>query len=196
MHYHLLKEHIKKHTYFSEEDFEVFSSSFHLATIRKKKYLLREGEVCNFEGYVTKGCFKISTTDKDGKEHILYFAIKDWWVSDIDSFTNQIPSFLSIQALEDSEVLMINKHDKKLLYQELPNSVEKLFRIISQKNLVVLQRRIIQNHSKTAKGRYLDFITKYPQIVQKITNIQLAAYLGISHEFISKIRNTISKKRN
>ena len=123
----------------------------------------------------------------------MYFAIEDWWVADVDSFTNSKPSQLNIQALENSEVLLISKQNKEKLYQEIPE-IEKLFRIMSQKNLVALQRRMIDNLSKTADQRYLDFLAKYPKITQRLTNIQIAAYLGVSPEFVSKIRRKITKK--
>ena len=123
----------------------------------------------------------------------MYFAIEDWWVADVDSFTNSKPSQLNIQALENSEVLLISKQNKEKLYQEIPE-IEKLFRIMSQKNLVALQRRMIDNLSKTAEQRYLDFLAKYPKITQRLSNIQIAAYLGVSPEFVSKIRRKITKK--
>ncbi|EZH71883.1 catabolite gene activator protein [Aquimarina atlantica] len=194
MPYTLLRENIDKHIQFSDAEFETYSSFFYPKTISKKEYLLRQGDICRFEGFVTKGCFRVYTIDNDGNENVLYFAVEDWWVTDIDSFTNQAPALLSIQSLEDSEVLLINKKDKEQLYQQMPK-VEKLFRIMTQKTLVSLQRRLIRNHCYTADERYLHFIKTYPKIAQKLTNLQIAAYLGISHEFVSKIRKKIASKK-
>ncbi len=188
-----LQKHIKKHTQISDENLEKFSNAFTLQKVVKKEFLLKEGEICQFEGFVTGGCFKVFHSDQNGTEHTLYFAIEDWWVADVDSFTNSKPSQLNIQALENSEVLLISKQNKEKLYQEIPE-IEKLFRIMSQKNLVALQRRMIDNLSKTADQRYLDFLAKYPKITQRLTNIQIAAYLGVSPEFVSKIRRKITKK--
>ena len=188
-----LQKHIKKHTQISDENLEKFSNAFTLQKVVKKEFLLKEGEICQLEGFVTGGCFKVFHSDQDGTEHTLYFAIEDWWVADVDSFTNSKPSQLNIQALENSEVLLISKQNKEKLYQEIPE-IEKLFRIMSQKNLVALQRRMIDNLSKTADQRYLDFLAKYPKITQRLTNIQIAAYLGVSPEFVSKIRRKITKK--
>lgn len=188
-----LQKHIKKHTQISDENLEKFSNAFTLQKVAKKEFLLKEGEICQFEGFVTGGCFKVFHSDQNGTEHTLYFAIEDWWVADVDSFTNSKPSQLNIQALENSEVLLISKQNKEKLYQEIPE-IEKLFRIMSQKNLVALQRRMIDNLSKTADQRYLDFLAKYPKITQRLTNIQIAAYLGVSPEFVSKIRRKITKK--
>ncbi len=188
-----LQKHIKKHTQISDENLEKFSNAFTLQKVVKKEFLLKEGEICQFEGFVTGGCFKVFHSDQNGTEHTLYFAIEDWWVADVDSFTNSKPSQLNIQALENSEVLLISKQNKEKLYQEIPE-IEKLFRIMSQKNLVALQRRMIDNLSKTAEQRYLDFLAKYPKITQRLSNIQIAAYLGVSPEFVSKIRRKITKK--
>jgi CRP-like cAMP-binding protein len=189
----LLKQNIAKHISLSEKETEVFCSLFQQKLIKKKSFLLREGEVCKFEGFVTKGLFRLYHTDKNGAEQILYFAIENWWITDIDSFTNSLPSRLFIEALEDSEVLLISKEDKEFAYANLPK-IEKLFRVMTQKTHVALQRRMIDNLSKTADQRYLDFIEKYPQLYQRLSNLQIAAYLGISHEFLSKIRKKIAGK--
>jgi len=188
-----LKEHILKHIQISDEHLEEFCNAFTFQKIIKKEFLLKEGELCKFEGFVINGCFKVYHSDQKGTEQILYFAIEDWWITDVDSFTTLKPSQLNIQALENSEVLLISKADKEALYQKIPE-IEKLFRIMSQKTLIALQRRIIENLSKTADQRYVDFITKYPQIAGRLTNIQIGAYLGISHEFVSRIRRKIVTK--
>lgn len=183
----LLIKNISKNVEFSKTESEEFCKPFYTKSIKKKDFLLTQGEICKFEGFVLEGCFRIFTIDRKGKENTLYFAAKDWWLMDIDSFMNQIPSNLNIQALEDSTVLLIEKKDKMVLYKTLPK-VEKLFRIMSQKALVSWQRRLINNHSFTAKERYSHFIEKYPAIVSKLTDKQIAAYLGIRHEFLSKIK--------
>ena len=190
----LLKYNISKHIPLSDKEMESFCMLFKPQIIKKKNFLLREGEVCRFEAFVTKGLFRVFHIDTNGFEQILYFAIENWWVTDIDSFTNEKPSQLFIEAIEDSEVLLINKKDKEFAYENLPK-VEKLFRVMTQKTHVALQRRMIDNLSKTADQRYIDFIEKYPQLFQRLTNLQIAAYLGISHEFLSKIRKKIASKK-
>lgn len=190
--YDLLKNNIKSHIAISDTELEQFCKPFDLKKIPKKEFLLRQGEVCKFEGFVNKGCFRVYHINNEGVEHVLYFAIEGWWITDIDSFTNEKPASLFIEALEDSEVLLISKREKELLYEQFPKT-EKLFRIMTQKTHVALQRRMISNLSKTADERYLDFIEKYPHLAQRLSNLQIAAYLGISHEFLSKIRKKISK---
>lgn len=186
----LLKQNISNHISISEVERELFCDLFEHKSIKKKSFLLEEGETCKFEGFVVKGLFRVYHIDQNGFENILYFAMENWWVTDIDSFTNEKPSQLYIEAIEDSEILLISKKDKEFAYTNLPQ-IEKLFRIMTQKTHVALQRRMIDNLSKTADHRYVDFIEKYPQLLQRLTNLQIAAYLGISHEFLSKIRKKI-----
>ena len=189
----LLQKNIAAHISLSETEMESFCNLFEYKTIKKKSFLLREGEICKFEGFVTKGLFRGYHKDKNGFEQILYFAIEDWWITDIDSFTNEIPSQLFIEALEDSELLLISKKDKDFAYENLPK-IEKLFRIMTQKTHVALQRRMIDSMSKTAEFRYVEFVEKYPQLIQRLSNIQVAAYLGITNVFLSNIRKKISSK--
>lgn len=191
--YNLLKDNISKHLALSDQELDTISTHFSFKEVKKKSFLLRGGKTCRFEGFVLKGCFRVFTIDQKGNEINLYFAVGGWWLMDIDSFTNQTPSDLFIQALEDSQVLLISREEKSKLYESLP-VVEKLFRIIFQKALVSWQRRLVRNHSMTAKERYLHFIDAYPSISAKLSNKNLASYLGISHEFLSKIKNADKAK--
>ncbi|MDQ5928881.1 MAG: cAMP-binding domain of or a regulatory subunit of cAMP-dependent protein kinase [Bacteroidota bacterium] len=189
----LLQKNIATYISLSDTEMEEFCNLFEHKTIKKKSFLLREGEICKFEGFVTKGLFRVYHIDKNGFEQILYFAIENWWITDMDSFANETPSQLFIEALEDSEVLLISKKDKDFAYSNMPK-IEKLFRIMTQKTHVALQRRMIDSMSKTAESRYVDFVEKYPQHVQRLSNIQVAAYLGITNVFLSNIRKKISLK--
>ncbi|WP_027066648.1 Crp/Fnr family transcriptional regulator [Maribacter sp. Hel_I_7] len=189
----LLIQNILNHITLSKKELDSFCSLFNQKEVHKKNFLLREGEICKFEGFVIKGLFRVYHIDSNGFEQVLYFAQESWWITDIDSFTNEKPSQLYIQALEDSEVLLISKKDKEFAYNNLPK-IEKLFRVMTQKTHIALQRRMIDNLSKTADQRYMDFIEKYPNLFQQLTNVQIAAYLGISHEFLSKIRRKIASK--
>lgn len=187
MAYDLLKQNIKKNIQISANDLDSFCSYFKPVSIKKKDFLLRQGNIYKFEGFVIEGCFRIFTIDEKGNENTLYFAAKDWWLMDNDSFMNQTPSNLNIQALEDSEVLLVNRTDKLLLYDSMP-IIEKLFRVMSQKALVAWQRRLIRNHCQTAKERYYYFVNTYPKIASKLTDKQIASYLGITHEFLCKLK--------
>jgi len=189
MSYDLLKQNITNNLNLSAVELERICNYFKPKDLKKGEFILRQGKICRFEGFVVEGCFRIYTIDEKGNEYTLYFAVKDWWLMDIDSFMNRIPSDLNIQALEDSKVLLISRQDKMTLYNSLP-VVEKLFRIMSQKALVSWQRRLIRNHCFTAKERYFHFLETYPNIVSKLTDKQIASYLGIRHEFLSKIKKT------
>ncbi|MDR6527474.1 CRP-like cAMP-binding protein [Chryseobacterium rhizosphaerae] len=188
-----LKTHIRGYVDIPDEKLEQYCNAFHLQKIKKKDFLLREGDVCGFEGFVVNGCFKVSHTDHNGAEQILYFGIENWWLSDIDSFITGIPSKLNIQAIEDSEILLISKQDKERFYLEIPE-IERLMRLKFQRSIIALQRRIIDNLSKSSDERYLDFLKEYPEIAHRLTNIQIGAYLGVTPEFISRIRRKIVSK--
>jgi len=183
----VLKQQIRKNLNLSATELDFVCNYFKPKSLKKKEFLLTQGSICKFEGFVVEGCFRVFTLDKKGNENTLYFAAKDWWLMDIDSFMNQTPSDLNFEALEDSKVLLIGRQDKIALYKSLP-VVEKLFRIMFQKGLVSWQRRLVRNHSSTAKERYSHFIETYPDIASKLTDKQIAGYLGISHEFLSKIK--------
>lgn len=191
----LLKKHIEKYVHLTDEEFTFLSSLFRSKKIKKKHFLLHEGDVCQFEAFVVSGLLRTYVIDTEGKEHILYFATTDWWVSDIDSFIHQQAASLFIDALEDSEIFFIDYKNKEYLYKQLPK-VEELFRKMTQRTHVALQRRMIDNLSKTADVRYQEFINRYPHIANRLTNVQIAAYLGISHEFLSRIRKKISKNKS
>jgi CRP-like cAMP-binding protein len=173
---------------------ELFHSLLKFRRFRKRSYLLQEGEVCDFEAYIVKGCIRTYYLSDDGTETILSFAIEDWWVSDLYSFTERKVSNMFIETIEDSELLVIDYKCKTELYEKIPK-FETLFRLLIQRNLFALQRRFHSLVSQTAEQRYLAFMEKYPQIVQRVPQNQIARYLGVSPEFLSKVRSTIQKKK-
>lgn len=181
---------ITKYIDLAESEFDQLNSFYQVKEVKRNEMILSEGEICDFEGYLLEGCFKIFYQEDNIKEHILYFAIEDWWVLDIGSFVSGEPSKLNIQALEDSKMIMISKAQKEKLYLEMPKT-ERLFRLMNQKALEAIQLRMISMLHKTADKRYLEFRKKYPTLEQRIPQHQIAAYLGISHEFLSKIRRKL-----
>ncbi|MCS3529112.1 Crp/Fnr family transcriptional regulator [Chryseobacterium sp. JUb7] len=194
MMYDLLYKNISRYIQLSDPEFKNFSRLFRLQKFKKKETVLSEGSYCHFEAFVLNGCFKVYFLNEEGVEQTLYFAVESWWITDLDSLINNVPSTLNIEALEDSEVLVISKKDKEFLYEKMPQ-IEKLFRIMNQQSTVALQRRILSLMNKTADKRYLEFLEKYPTLEQKLTQQQIASYLGISHEFLSKIRKKTSLGR-
>jgi len=188
-----LAKFIRKHVHVSATELQTISHCFKFKTVARSDFLLVLGNTCRFEAFVLSGCFRIFTIDEAGNERTLYFAVKGWWLMDVDSFMHQTPSELNIQALEDSEVLLIDKVDKERLYRELP-VVEKLFRIMSQQALIAWQRRLMRNHCLTAKERYQHFTETYPTIANKLTDKKISSYLGITPEFLSKIKKRINEE--
>jgi CRP/FNR family transcriptional regulator, cyclic AMP receptor protein len=179
---------------FSEEELAVFNELMQQRSVPKKTFLLQEGEVCNFEAYVVKGCARTYYIDENGFEVILQFGIEDWWVSDIASFYEQSPSKLFIETLEDCELLTFNPETKEELLARVPK-FERVFRLMVQRSLAATVNRLINTISKTAQEKYLDFIERYPTIPQRVPQHYIAAYLGISPEFLSKVRTKLAKQK-
>ncbi len=159
--------------------------------VRKKDHLFRAGQICRYEYYVVRGCLRVYFLDDHGSEVNLMFPVEDWWLGDLISFTEQTPSALYVEALEDSQLLMINKENKESLYEKIP-AFERMFRVLILRNLAVLQHRLIATISHSAEERYLAFIERYPDIPQRIPQHHIASYLGVSPEFLSKIRKKLS----
>jgi len=177
---------------FSKEELEVFNTLLQPKSIPKKTMLLQEGDICNFEAYINKGCIRTYYIDENGFELTMQFAIEDWWVSDITSFHNHTPSNMFIETLEDCELLCLNPGTKELLLQQVPR-FERFFRILIQRNLSVFQKRLFQTIAWPAQERYLDFLQHYPTIPQRVPQHYIASYLGISPEFLSKIRTKMAR---
>jgi CRP/FNR family transcriptional regulator, cyclic AMP receptor protein len=189
-----IHRHAAKCTLFTDEELEIFDELLQQKSVPKKTFLLQEGEVCNFEAYVVKGCIRTYFINENGFEVILQFAVEDWWVSDIASFYEQTPSSLFIETIEDCELLTFNPETKEELLARVPK-FERVFRLMLQRNLTATQNRLINTISKTAQEKYLDFIERYPTIPQRVPQHYIAAYLGISPEFLSKVRTKLAKHK-
>ncbi len=167
-----------------------------LKAFRKKRYLkgqyiLQSGDICKYESYILKGSVKAFFVDSDGSEHVLMLGIEDWWVGDLASYSQATEADLDIQCLEDTMVAQITVNDLEELFSECPK-IERFFRIIILRHLIFTQKRIIENLSLTAKARYLKFSERYPLLAQRFPQYLIASYLGMSKEFLSKIRSEIA----
>ncbi len=131
--------------------------------------------------------------DDNGSEVTLLFAIEDWWISDIASFQEQKPSNVFIETLEDTEIYMLNPTTKEKLLHEIPK-FERVFRMLVQRNLATVQKRLVNTISRSASDRYLEFIKVYPSIPQRVAQYYIASYLGVSKEFVSTIRKRLASK--
>lgn len=155
--------------------------------IRKRQYLVQEGDSSHYNSFVTKGCFRHYHVSKDGTEHILRFAIEGWWVSDFESYQSGLPSKNYIDALEDSEVLMIEKQQFDTLTKTIP-SFNALIEKLVAKNFAAHQNRILSNISETAEERYENFMKSYPQIYKRVPLHMIASFLGVTRETLSRLR--------
>ncbi len=191
--YELIDKNISKHIDLAKEELDLFHSMLTVKKFKKKEFLLQQGEVCHFTGFITKGCIKNYVLDEKGNEFILYFAIEDWWVGDISSFFEQIPGTLFIQTVEDTELLMLDYRKSEQLFKEIPK-FERHFRILIQRSLTTLQQRFYNTLAKPAEERYLEFLKKYPQVVQRVPQQLIASYIGVTPEFLSKVRHKLAKK--
>jgi len=188
-----INQYIRQYAHFTEAETELFNSLLHVQSLPKKTFLLKEGEVCHFESFINKGCIRNYYIDKKGDEVTLQFAIENWWVSDITSFHNKVPSNMFIETLEDCEVLTLTLENKETLLRTIPK-FERMFRLMVQKNLANLQQRLFQTIATTAAEKYLDFLERYPTIPQRVAQHYIASYLGFTPEFLSKVRGRLSKK--
>ena len=174
----------------NEEERSIVETVFKERKIKRRQYILRAGDISKLNTFVVEGCFKMYLVDEKGKEHNLQFAIENWWIGDIGSFHTEQPSKLYIEAIENLVILQINKEDQLKLFVEYPK-FNRIFRVITENALVSIQRRVLQNIGSTAEERYLDFMERYPHFFNRISNVQIASYLGVTPEFLSTIRKRL-----
>ncbi|MFV8334563.1 Crp/Fnr family transcriptional regulator [Flavobacterium sp. RSP29] len=191
--YSQINKNISRYVTFEPQELEIFNSLLEYKTVPKKTILLHEGEMCNFEAFVIKGCVRKYYIDANGFEVILQFAIENAWVSDISfSIYEEKPSRVYIETLEDCEFFMFSPDTKEELFASAPK-FERAFRILMQRSLAVTQDRLFNTISKTATEKYVEFLDHYPLLSQRVAQHYIASYLGISAEFLSKIRTKIAK---
>lgn len=168
----------------------IVESKIKIRKFLKGQFVVQNGDTCKYENFVLSGSLKTFYIDNDGQEHIVMFAVENWWTADLGSFISQTPADYNVQCLEDSVLAQIYYEDLQQLYLQIPK-MERFFRIIIEKAYVSSQKRIINNFSLPAKERYLKFREQYPQIEQRVPQYMIASYLGITKEFLSKIRNQL-----
>lgn len=185
--FNVILRNLSRHITLTPDEAGTFRSLLTYRRYRRRQYVLQEGDVCRHENYVLSGCLRAYSIDRDGFEHVMMFAIEDWWISDLDSLLTQRPSNLAIDALEDTEVLQIDPPSIEQLYRHVPK-FERFFRILLQNAFVAHQRRIHDIIARTAEERFDDFAARHPAFLQRIPQKHIAAYLGITPEFLSRIR--------
>ena len=189
----LLRAHIEKRVHLTDEEFNISAEYFAPKNIKKHQFLLNEGDVCRNIGFVNYGSLREYTIDSKGTEHIIQFAIEDWWVSDLHSFLSGLPATYNIDALQDSEVLLLEKSARDELLNACPK-MERFFRLLVEANHVATQQRITDSLSASAEERYLKFIKTYPKLFEQVPQNQIASYLGITPQSLSRIRKELTLK--
>jgi CRP/FNR family transcriptional regulator, anaerobic regulatory protein len=193
MPFDLLLNNISRYIHLDNTEKEIFLSHLQQKKFKRKQFVLTDGEVCKYSTFVTSGCLRGFTVDKNGIEHVLSFAPTDWWIADMYSLISQKPGILNIEALEDTETILLSKASQEKLYHEIPK-FERFFRILIENSLVANQQRIVDNMSLTAEERYNIFCKRYPTLIDHLPQKQIASYIGVTPEFFSRMRSGVLRR--
>lgn len=186
--------HINQKVALSEAEQQVVKTFFTPKKLRKRQYLLQEGEPCKYLAFVEKGVLRSYNVDNKGVEHIIHFAMEGWWMGDIYSFLSGEPSGYNIDAIEDAELLMITLDGFEQMMVKVPR-MERYFRILFQNNIISKERRLISSISYSAEEKYLRLAESSPELLQRIPLNLVASYLGITPETLSRIRKKLAQKK-
>jgi CRP-like cAMP-binding protein len=179
----------------NKEEKGLVTQNFHPRLYRKRQYVLQEGNICIQLNFVVRGCLRMYKINEQGATHILQFAAENYWINDLGSFHSEKASELNIDALDDTMVLQINHSDLISLYKQA-SKFDRIFRILIENSFVSLQKRLLQNISSTAEERYQSFLETYPHLANRLPQTQIASFLGITPEFLSRLRNKLSKAKS
>jgi CRP-like cAMP-binding protein len=193
--YDLIINNISKYIDLTKEEKNHFTSLLTFRKIKRNQFLLQRGEVARYDCFVKKGCLRSAYIDKNGEEYILQFAIEDWWITDFESFINETPAKLEIMALEDTELLQIDKQSLDELFNNYLK-FEHFYRLMNERHFISIYQHLISFLSESAEDRYLNFVQEYPQFLNRIPQYEIASYLGITPEYLSKIRRKQAEKKN
>jgi CRP-like cAMP-binding protein len=188
-------QHLQKRVPFNKQELDEFLSYFKEKKVKKRQFIIQPEFVARHRSYVLEGTFRAYVIDDGGEEHTIQFAIEDWWISDYNSYVYQTPATMFVVALEDSVILQID-YDSEQKLKAAHHGYETFFRIMAERSAAYQQRRVISNLTRTAEERYNDFAERYPLIVQRVPQYALASYLGMTTEFLSRIRNKKMKKKS
>ena len=189
----LLISSVEKHIHLTDDEKELFIHYLEPRSVGRRTLLAKEGDVCKHSIFVVDGALKSFVVDKQSAEHVVSFALSGWWIADMNSLINQKPGVLHIESLAESQLLLLSKQKQEQLYDRIPK-FERFFRIITENALVASQQRIINNLALSAEERYVSFMEKYPFVLECAPLHTIASYLGMTPEFLSKIRRRISMR--
>jgi CRP-like cAMP-binding protein len=188
----LLLANFSKHISLTGEETDYLTPLLRARSLAPGEFLLREGEICKYESFVIRGCVKSYYQDENGLEQIIDFCIEEWWADDLYSFLTETPSKSSIRAIEETEVLQISKTDLERVYQKVPK-LERFFRILFQNAYISQRVQINQALAASAEERYLLFLQKKPYAERRFTQKDIAAYLGITPQFLSALKKRLGQ---
>lgn len=186
---HAFIDFINQYVKLTAEETQQVLSKLSLRKYLKGQYVVQQGDVCRYSGFIISGCTRTFYVDDNGEEHIVMFSIENWWASEIGSFVSQKPSDYNVKCIEDTELIQLSYDDQEALFKAVPK-LERFFRLILEQAFVASQKRIVSTFSLSAKEQYVQFTQQYPEIEKRIPQYMVASYLGISKEFLSKIKNS------
>ena len=191
--YSTILNNIKRYVTLSPHEEEQICSIIQTSHIAKKQFIIQAGQVCESRTYIVAGAFRVYYLDDQGKEHTVSIGVEDWFVTDFYSYINQEPAMNYAEALEDSTIFQLHYEDIEPLCNEI-HALSEYFRLTTEKAFAFSRRRVISNISKTAEERYDEYVAAYAHIANRVPQYVLASYLGMSPEFLSKIRKRKSLK--
>ncbi len=186
-------ENISKIVTLTPQEQALFLSKTETKNYKAKTIILNAGEVCKHSYFVNSGLLRSFTINDNIVEHVLSFACEGWWIGDMYSLLSQKPGNLFVEVMEDSEVVLLSKENQEKLYTEIPK-LERFFRILTENSLVANQERLMDSLSLTAEERFEKFCKKYPTLIQKVPQKQIASYIGVTPEFFSKMKSKLLRK--
>tara|TARA_B100000497_G_C7672027_1_gene405616 strand:- start:315 stop:896 length:582 start_codon:yes stop_codon:yes gene_type:complete len=192
MHYSSFLNYINNYIDLTEKEIAFLRSNTNYKKYLKGHYIVQQGAVCKHTNFIISGCTKNFYVDQQGQEHIVTFAIENWWSADLSSFITQTPSDFNVKCIEATEVIQFTYQNQDEIFQNIPK-METLFRKLLEKALVSSQKRIVNNFSLSAKDQYLYFKKQFSTIEQRVPQYMVASYLGITKEFLSKIKTELAK---
>ena len=191
--YEVFKAYLDNKIPLTEEQHEWIRSQSVVKKIRKKQFLLQEGDHWNKKAFVSKGLFRTYSVDERGFEHVISFAMENWWVGDREALLSGQPSRYNIDAIEDSEIVLIQKSAFDVINREVPD-FHVMVNTILERSYVAAQNRIHESISTPVEERYLNFVERYPSLATRVPLNMIASYLGITRETLSRIRHKAAKK--
>jgi CRP-like cAMP-binding protein len=177
----------------SEEQFDHITATMRPKLFRKKQYLLQEGDICKYLGFIISGAMRQYSVDDKGAEHIIRLSLEDWWVGDRESWVMLTPSIYNIDAWEDTQVLLITKADVVRLSCDIP-AFNEMIRAMDENHSIAIQKRVNAAISMPADKRYADFAGNHPDFLQRFPQHIIASYLGITKETLSRVRKQSLKQ--